>query len=214
MNKRLISMVFAAAIAAVSFSVSAQSEDALKHAATMEAIGKLGDAMKAQADALKVAVERGGGAPQPIIMQQAAQPARDCTGWSFFPCAIRETWGGVKDVLHEIQPFAPAAAQIILGKQNASVAKYTATEARLTNADNQQTHQAGYSALLNLGLKPAPSTPAGPTFNLNNSNGNNFGGGQLTYAPITDAYKVGRYCYPTTTTTGGVTTTGQTCVGG
>lgn len=172
MNKRLISMVFAAAIAAVSFSAVAQktplpdriTEEGAKHISTMAAIQSQSEAMGKMADAMKAMAERAVAptAPAPVYVQPAAAPMRDCTGWAFVGCAISYTWSGVKEVIHELQPFAPAAAQIIMGKQNGETQRYVATEARLTNADNQKTVQQGFLSIENVALKPAPVTPPAP----------------------------------------------------
>lgn len=106
MNKR-ISMVLAAAIAAVSFSATAQmSEDTAKHIATMEALKSQSDAMGKMADALKVATERSGNSqPQPVIVQ--APPAKECSGWGDCTVAFgKGLLGGVREVVQAVSPLA------------------------------------------------------------------------------------------------------------
>jgi hypothetical protein len=212
--KRLSILILTAALAAVSFCAQAQSEDALKHAATMEAIGKMADAMKAQADAMAHMADRVAAAP--VQMQVQSAPIRDCSGWAFLGCAIRETWAGAKDVLHEVQPFAGPVFAYKTAIKQYDYQAIQAKENTIQEQSRQGTLQYAFGAqrdTAKYGFDAIGSQPPGTVIN-NSGTGNNFGSGQLTYAPISDAYKVGRYCYPTSSTVGGVTTTGQTCVGG
>lgn len=214
MNDKFASMVLAAALAAVSFSATAQSEDTLKHAATMEAIGKIADAMKTQAEALKVAVERGGNS-QPVIVQAPVQKA--CEGFgSCLVSTIKEGFGVAKDILQVGGSYVGPVMAYRTAVKQFDFQKIESGEATKRIESNNGTLQVAFATnkdIAKAGFDALGNQQPGTVIN-NSGTGNNFGSGQLTYAPITDAYKVGRYCYPTTSTTGGVTTTGQTCVGG
>ncbi len=189
---------------------NAQSEETLKHAATMEAIGKLADAMKAMAEANAQMAARAGAQVQPVY-----QPPKDveCTG--FMNCTVagfKGLFGAVKDVAGiGVQVAGPLMAYRTAVKQY-DFQKVAAEQTTKQVESQQGTLQYAFGAQRDVAVAGF-NQPNPPTTAISASGPVNVGGTQTnttgSYNPTNPSPKV---CVPTFGATGQVT--GYTCSGG
>lgn len=154
--------------------------------------------IEALAGALKTAVER---PPviigQPQMFNAAAPVEKDCSG--FWGCSLEFVGGSLKAIASFADRNAVPLAQLVLSDR---AAKRQATSAENIALYTNQTHQAAFNSIAHVGATGITGIrdTAGMGFNAlatvgsqpNNvytvsGNGNNFGSGPLTYAPITNS---------------------------
>lgn len=188
---------------------NAQSEETLKHAATMEAIGKLADAMKAMAEANAQMAARAGNQVQPVY-----QPPKDveCTG--FMNCTVagfKELFGAVKDVAGiGVQVAGPLMSYRTAVKQY-DFQKVAAEQATEQVKSQQGTLQYAFGAQRDVAIAGF-NQPNPPTTAISASGPVNVGGTQTnttgSYNPVNPTARV---CTPTFGAGGAVS--GYTCTG-
>lgn len=210
-KSRFHQLILGAAIAAFSLSVAAQSEDTLRHVATMEAVKAQAEAMGKMADAMKSMSERAGAAPV------AYQPPREveCTG--FMNCTVagfKGFFGAVKDVAQIGGAYVGPIMAYKTAIQQYDFQKVAAAETTKQVQSQQNTLQTAFSTnqnIASMGISTAGQQHAPTTQISNNSGPVNMGGTQTngSYNPANPSAKV---CAPTYSATG--VPTGFTCTGG
>lgn len=195
--KRSILLTIGAAIAALSLSAAAQAplSDAEADASAITAcMAGSSDAKVANCIlgvvALKAIAKGGGGAAQPVIVQQGAQSRGP----------FLDTVFGILQVGKEVvQTLGPTAAQVIisrntnrtqerLGEQSTAerMALYNTLGTMNTQSVGAVRDTAGLGFTSNEHIAARIGQP-GPTYNVS-GDGNGFGAGGVTYNPITGSY--------------------------
>lgn len=189
----------------------AQSEETLKHAATMEAIGKLADAMKAMAEANAQMAARAGNQVQPVY-----QPPKDVECVGFMNCSVaglKGLFGAVKDVAGiGVQVAQPLMAYRTAVKQY-DFQKVAAEQTTKQVESQQGTLQYAFGAQRDVAIAGF-NQPNPPTTQITGNSGPvNIGGTQTnttgSYNPVNPTARV---CTPTFGAGGAVS--GYTCTGG
>lgn len=189
---------------------NAQSEETLKHAATMEAIGKLADAMKAMAEANAQMAARAGNQVQPVY-----QPPKDVECSGFMNCTtagLKSLFGAVKDVAGiGVQVAGPLMSYRTAVKQY-DFQKVAAEQTTKQVESQQGTLQYAFGAQRDVAIAGF-NQPNPPTTAISASGPVNVGGTQTnttgSYNPVNPTARV---CTPTFGAGGAVS--GYTCTGG
>lgn len=195
----------------------AQSDETMRHAATMKAVSDLAAAMKAQAETIDRLAARVGAAP--VVYKPAVAPVAEekpCEG--FGGCLVAGTKAvfsgvgavvrGTAEAVAPLAPFAQARYGFLAVKEQGNTARWQATEARLSNADNQATLQAAFGGFTQIGLKqPQPAPPTTQNIFTSNTGPILVGSGSmdnsLRPAPT-------RYCFPVYGSNGNLA--GSSCI--
>jgi len=188
----------------------AQSEETLKHAATMEVIGKLADAMKAMAESNAQLAARAGAPAQAVY-----QPPKDVECSGFMNCTVagfKGLFGAVKDVAGiGVQVAGPLMSYRTAVKQY-DFQKVAAEQTTEQVKSQQGTLQYAFGAQRDVAIAGF-NQPNPPTTAISASGPVNVGGTQTnttgSYNPVNPTARV---CTPTFGAGGAVS--GYTCTGG